>query len=354
MRASRLLSILILLQMRGRMSAEALASEFEVSVRTIYRDIDELSAAGVPVYAERGRTGGFQLLDGYRTRLTGFTPAEAEALLLAGAGGAARDLGLGGELAAAELKLLASLPPDAGASAQRVAARFHLDPLNWYRRAEPPDLLPAIASALWNDRRVQVRYESWKEVVERTLCPLGLVLKAGVWYLVALAGGQARTYRVSKIQELSVAQESFARPRGFDLARYWRDWARDFEARLLRERAIVRLSPVGLRLLRDVSEAAWEAAEASKRPCRPDGWIRAEIPIESVEHAARQILRLGADALVIEPPALRERIAANVRALADLYPGSSSTRPASGPAKNRQAPRKSDPERTKRFKGGRA
>jgi predicted DNA-binding transcriptional regulator YafY len=354
-RASRLLSILILLQMRGRMSAEALAAEFEVSVRTIYRDIDELSAAGVPVYAERGRAGGFELMDGYRTRLTGFTQAEAEALLLAGVGGAARDLGLGGELAMAELKLLASLPPDAGASAQRVAQRFHLDSVNWYRRAEPADLLPAIAAAVWSDRRIRVRYESWKDIVERTLCPLGLVLKAGAWYLVALAEGQARTYRVSNIQELSVAEESFERPRKFDLARYWRLWARDFEARLLRERAVVKLSPAGLKLLRDVSEVAAEAAESSKRPCRPDGWIRAEIPIEGVEHAARQLLRLGADAQVLEPEALRERVAAHVRALADLYAGGRSTRPLAGGVKTvrRSAQRLKSNDRAKSSRGGR-
>jgi predicted DNA-binding transcriptional regulator YafY len=160
MRASRLLSLLILLQMRGRMSADELAAEFEVSVRTIYRDVDQLSAAGVPVYAERGRNGGFALLDGYRTRLTGFTPSEAEALLLAGVGPAAADLGIGAEAAAAQLKLLASLPPDSGASAQRVAARFHLDPVNWYSRAEASDMLPALANAVWGELRIRVRYES--------------------------------------------------------------------------------------------------------------------------------------------------------------------------------------------------
>src|SRR5215470_2164491 len=180
MRASRLLSLLILLQMRGRMSAEALAAEFEVSVRTIYRDMDQLSAAGVPVYAERGRNGGFALLDGYRTRLTGFTPAEAEALLLAGVGPAAADLGIGAEAAAAQLKLLASLPPDSGASAQRVASRFHLDPINWYSRAESIDILPALASAVWTEKRVRIRYESWTDLVTREVDPLGLVLKAGI------------------------------------------------------------------------------------------------------------------------------------------------------------------------------
>ena len=167
MRASRLLSILIMLQMRGRLSAEALAREFEVSIRTIYRDIDQLSAAGVPVYAERGRAGGFELHDGYRTRLTGLTHSEAEVLLLAGAGGAAADLGLGAEAAAAQLKLLASLPPESGASAQRVAARFHLDAMPWYARVEPPGILPALAAAVWQDQRVRISYDSWKASVTR-------------------------------------------------------------------------------------------------------------------------------------------------------------------------------------------
>ncbi len=319
MRASRLLSILILLQMRGRLSAEALAQEFEVSVRTIYRDIDQLSAAGVPVYAERGRAGGFALLDGYRTRLTGFTPSEAEALLLAGVGDAASDLGVGAEAAAAQLKLLASLPTDAGASAQRVASRFHLDPVNWYSRADPPDILPALAAAVWQEKRIRVRYESWKDLVTRDLDPLGLVLKGGIWYLVAAAKGQPRTYRVSNIQHLEVLSGKALRPPRFDLARFWTAWAKEFEARLLGERATVKLSPIGRRILRDVSPAASEVAEASHRACKPDGWIKAEIPIEAISQARRQLLRLGAEIEVLAPAELRNAIAAEARAVAALY-----------------------------------
>jgi len=319
MRASRLLSLLILLQMRGRMSAEALAAEFEVSVRTIYRDVDQLSAAGVPVYAERGRNGGFALLDGYRTRLTGFTPAEAEALLLAGVGPAAADLGVGAEAAAAQLKLLASLPPDSGASAQRVAARFHLDPMNWYSRAETSDVLPAVANAVWNERRIRVRYESWRDLVNRDLDPLGLALKAGVWYLVAAVKGQARTYRVSNIRDLEVLSAKAQRPARFDLAKYWASWSRDFEARIFSERAVVKLSPAGRRILREVSPVAAEAAEAQHRACKPEGWVKAEIPIESVALAARQLLRLGAEVEVIEPAALRTAIAREAENVAAIY-----------------------------------
>src|SRR5579862_4010287 len=172
MQASRLLSILLLLQTRGRMTAQALADEFEVSVRTIYRDVDQLSAAGVPVYADRGRLGGFQLLDGYRTKLTGLTPAEAEALFLSGLPGPAADLGLGEAMAQAQLKLLAALPGREGAG--RIVARFHLDPVGWFRGPERTDHLPALAEAVWNSRTIRIRYESWKDVVDRDLEPLGL------------------------------------------------------------------------------------------------------------------------------------------------------------------------------------
>jgi predicted DNA-binding transcriptional regulator YafY len=321
MRASRLLSILILLQMRGRMSAEALAAEFEVSVRTIYRDVDQLSAAGVPVYAERGRSGGFQLLDGYRTRLTGFTPAEADALLLAGVGGAAADLGIGAELAQAQLKLLASLPPDSGASAQRVATRFHLDPINWYTRSEPLDLLPSLAAAVWRDQRIRIRYESWRDLVTRDVDPLGLVLKAGVWYLVAAVKRQPRTYRVSNIQALEPIKGVSKRPARFDLSRYWTAWSRDFERRLMRERAVVKLSPLGRRILRDTSAAAHEAVEAAHTPCKPEGWVKAEIPVESIGYATRQLLRLGAEIEVLAPAELRTAVAREADRVTALYAG---------------------------------
>lgn len=319
MRASRLLSILILLQLRGRVSAEALAEEFEVSVRTIYRDVDQLSGAGIPIYAERGRNGGFALLDGYRTKLTGFTPAEAEALLLAGVGDAAADLGLGADAAAAQLKLLASLPADSGASAQRVAERFHLDPLNWYRRAEQPAHLPALGTAVWRDRRVKITYESWNNTVTRELDPLGLVFKAGTWYLVAASDAKPRMYRVSNIKTMTVLDTPARRPPRFDLAKYWIQAAKEFEARLLKDQATIKLSPRGRRLLHDISPAAAEAVEANHRPCKPDGWIKATIPVEADEIGARQLLYLGAEMEVLEPRDLRNTIATLARGVTSTY-----------------------------------
>lgn len=319
MRASRLLSILILLQTRGRLTAEALASEFEVSVRTIYRDIDELTASGVPVYAERGRAGGFALLDGYRTRLTGMTVAESDALVLAGAGSAARDLGIGLELATARLKLLASLPPDSGVSADRVARRFHLDTDGWYRRSQPPGILPELAGAVWNDRRIRIAYDSWKGAVRRELDPLGLVLKAGLWYLVAASNGTPRTYRVSNITALTVGEAESRRPAKFDLERYWDDWRADFEARLMAERAIIRLSPEGLRRLRTLSPVAAEAVDARNRPETGSDRVTAEIPVESLDDATGLLLHLGPEAEVLAPEALRHSVAAAAHAVAALY-----------------------------------
>src|SRR5471032_1552863 len=199
MRAGRLLSILMLLQSRGRMSAQSLADEVEVSVRTVYRDIDHLSAAGVPVTVERGAAGGFELLDGWRTRLTGLTPSEAQAVFMAGAPGPAAQLGLGDAAASAQLKLLAALPAAWQAGARRVSSRFHLDPVGWYQSAARVDNLPAVAEAVWSERRVDIRYESWKGMVDRRIEPLGLVIKAGEWYVVANAGKETRTYKLSNI-----------------------------------------------------------------------------------------------------------------------------------------------------------
>lgn len=319
MRASRLLSILLLLQTRGRMSAQALADEFEISVRTLYRDIDQLSAAGVPVYAERGRNGGFQLLDGYRTKLTGLTPSEIEALFLSGLPGPAAQLGLGDAMADAQLKLLAALPSERRDGANRVAARFHLDPTNWYQSADRADLLPTLAKAVWESLRVRVRYESWKAVVERELEPLGLALKGGVWYLVARAGGKPRTYRVSNIQKLDHTNESFTRPKSFDLAAYWQGWAKEFEARLYTSKAVLKLSPEGMRRLALLPAAVAAMAKQTARAPDKAGWRRVEIPIESVNHAVSDVLRLEAEVEVLSPPALRQRVGAVVSRLSATY-----------------------------------
>jgi predicted DNA-binding transcriptional regulator YafY len=318
MRASRLLSILMLLQTRGRMTARALAAEFEVSVRTIYRDIDQLSAAEVPVYADRGPNGGFELLDGYRTKLTGLSPAEAATLFLAGLPGPAAELGLADVLTTAQLKLTAALPEGARATAKRVSARFHLDPVGWFRSADDARFLPTIANAVWNETCLEIRYQRGAGPVSRKLQPLGLVLKGGVWYVVARIGEQMRTYRVSNIVALSATEEHFERPKEFDLAGFWTTASRAYEIGLYRGKAILRVSPRGMSMLDYMGSAIAQAAAETAQP-DTQGWSRVVIPIEGIEVAAAQLMRLGTDAEVLQPKELRRQIANSARGLWQLY-----------------------------------
>ena len=322
MRASRLLSIMMLLQTRGRISAPALAAELDVSVRTILRDIDQLSAAGVPVWSDRGREGGFQLREGWSTDLTGLTKAEADALFLAGLPAAATELGLGGASASARLKMLSAVPVSLRESALRVGARLHIDPVDWYRTATPPAHLQAVANAVWHQRVLSIRYESWNGTKDRTIQPLGLVLKAGIWYVAALAdaGKPPRTYRLSNIQKLTVQPGTFRYPRKFDLATFWQAATRRFEAEIYSGTATVRVTPLGMKKIATISTAVSDAATrtAGADPGQRD-WIRLNIPIESIEHAAHQLLSIGADIEVLDPPELRNRIHMLIRAVSALY-----------------------------------
>ncbi|WP_049577835.1 helix-turn-helix transcriptional regulator [Nonomuraea sp. SBT364] len=321
MRASRLVSILLLLQTRGRMTAGELAGRLEVSVRTIYRDVESLHAAGIPLYGDAGPKGGYQLLDGYRTRLTGLTTEEAESLPLAGLPGPAAELGLGAVVTAAQLKLMAALPVELRDRAGRIRERFHLDAPSWYHDREPVTHLPAVAEAVWNEHPIRVRYRRWRapEEVERRLEPYGLVVKAGRWYLVARCGEQVRTYRVSQILDLHPLPGRFARPQGFDLAAHWQAYLTEFETRLRRGEAVLRLSPRGLELLPGLMTPG--VAAAARESAEPDagGWTRVTVPIESIEHATGEFLRLGADAEVLGPPELRERLLAIAERLVGFY-----------------------------------
>jgi predicted DNA-binding transcriptional regulator YafY len=332
MRSSRLLSMLMRLQLRGRVPARALASEFEVSLRTVYRDLDALSAAGVPVHAERGRGGGIVLAPGWRTQLTGLTQDEAKGVVLGGLRGAAHDLGLGAAAANVQLKLLASMAPQAAADAGRMADRFLVDPVPWYHRAEHLPLLPALAAAVWEGRRVRVRYESWQgsssSEAPRELSPLGLVIKGGLWYLVAMrhsttqtqrSAATPRTYRVASILDLQTLNKPCAPPRGFVLSVHWPQSVSQFETSLLVGKATVRLSPEGVRILRAEQPVAAEWVHHTQKPCKPSPWVEAELPVEHEPHAARMLLRLGSEVQVRKPASLRAAIAREASAVAKAH-----------------------------------
>jgi predicted DNA-binding transcriptional regulator YafY len=307
MRASRLVQLLLLLQSRGRITAAVLAEELEVSERTIHRDVDALSAAGVPIYAERGPHGGIQLVDGYRTRLTGLTGDEAEALFLSGLPGPAAELGLGTVVAAARLKVLASLPTELRARASRLVERFHLDAAGWFQAGEKVPHLAALAEAVWEAKRMRIRYRRGDSAVERVIDPLGLVLKAGIWYVVALTDGDVRTYRARRILDAEPTGESFDRPAAFDLAGHWSESIAAYERGTPRVSVTVRVDPDALGVLADVvGERALRRAERLEE-ADMDGWYRLRIDVDWPEEVPGRLLAVGGALEILDPPEIRER-----------------------------------------------
>ncbi|MFG2358487.1 helix-turn-helix transcriptional regulator [Streptomyces sp. NPDC048521] len=347
MRAARLIKMVLLLQSRPAMTAAELARELEVSERTVTRDAQALSEAGVPVYADRGRAGGYRLVGGYRTRLTGLARSEAEALFLSGVPGALREMGLEDAASAARLKVSAALLPSLRDAPDSAAQRFHLDAPAWFREPETPALLPVLAEAVWADRCVIARYRrpgakpegragasaaaeaprgrSGHEAsgeVERTLEPYGLVLKAGVWYLCArvAGGGSFRTYRIDRFTGLDILDERFGRDPDFDLPGHWAAQAERFARSILRAEVVVRLSPEGVRRLPYAVDPL-SAREALGGLGEPDaeGRVTVTLPVESEEVAHTQLTALGPEAEVLAPAGLRERFAADAARIAALY-----------------------------------
>lgn len=318
MRASRLVALLLAVQRSGSTTAPALAEELEVSVRTVYRDIAALQQAGVPLWTEPGPHGGVRLVEGWRTRLDGLTGDEAAALFLAGAPSSALvDLGLGTVLAAAQSKVLSTLPPELRGRAARVRERFHLDAPGWFHRDEQQPHLGSVADAVWREQRLRLRYRRADGDVQRTVDPLGLVLKAGTWYLVARGRRGVVTYRVSRITSATVLGEGFDRPAAFDLATWWDESGAEFDRSIRRVRAQLRLSPFAARRLADaVGRLAAQEALARAGEADDEGWVTVDVDVESVEVAAHQLCSLGDGVEALAPAELRRRLHDTASALA--------------------------------------
>lgn len=322
MRADRLLSLLMLLQVRGQMTASELAEELEVSARTIYRDLDALSAAGIPVYAQRGPGGGCALLEHYRTNLTGLKEGEVRALFSLAVSGLLADLGVQEASESARRKLLAALPIPFQQDAQRVQKRLYLDASGWFQPEEPVPYLRLVQDAVWQSRRLRMRYRTadgtW---IKQLVDPYGLVAKAGVWYVVAAAGGQIRVYRVSRVQEAALAEGTFERPASFDLASFWREWAAAFEKKLGQYGVTLRVAPqAGPALVAALGEGVYDLLTRAD-PVDEAGRQVIHLTFASVEDAARQLLGLGQLVEVIAPDELRERMRKMARRVAALYAG---------------------------------
>jgi predicted DNA-binding transcriptional regulator YafY len=274
------------------------------------------------VYADRGRAGGYRLIGGYRTRLTGLARGEAEALFLSGVPGALREMGLEDAASAARLKVSAALLPSLSDASRTAAQRFHLDAPNWFTEPKSPELLPAVAGAVWDDRAVTARYRGREGEVERDLEPYGLVLKAGVWYLCARVpdGGSFRVYRIDRFTAVTAGEARFARDEEFDLPGFWEEQAERFARSILRAEVVVRLSGEGVRRLPYVVDpASAREALASAQAAHEDGWLTVTLPVESEEVARTQLAGLGPEVEVLAPESLRARFADDAGRLGRLY-----------------------------------
>jgi predicted DNA-binding transcriptional regulator YafY len=306
MRADRLLSILLLLQTHQRLTAGDLAKRLEVSERTIHRDMEALGIAGVPVTAERGTGGGWRLLEGYRTNLTGLTGAEIQALVLARPSRLLADLGLRQAADAALLKLLAAMPAMTRHAAEYARQRLHVDGAGWHDAAEAVPYLLPIQEAIWQERRLRLTYQRGDgATVERQAGPLGLVAKSGVWYLVAAVEGELRSYRVSRVQGVEATDAAFTRPPDFDLAAYWQQSTADFKANLPRYPVTLRADPAIISAMRYADRYA-RIEEVG--PPESDGWVRLSMRFEEEHNACEYVLRFGPQVEVVEPASLRELV----------------------------------------------
>ncbi|MBX3056282.1 MAG: YafY family transcriptional regulator [Anaerolineae bacterium] len=321
MRADRLISLLMLLQTHGRLTAEELAERLECSPRTIYRDLDALSASGVPVYAERGPQGGCMLMESYRTNLTGLKEDEVRALFMFTVPGLLADLGADKAGESALLKLTASLPAPFQQDAQRVQERLYLDPAAWFQQEEPTPFLPLVQTAVFTDRRLRIQYRradgQW---VKRLVDPLGLVAKAGIWYLVGITNfPHPQTYRVSRIQEAEMSEGHGRRPPQFQLADYWQQWCAQFEARRERYTVTARVAPEAIsHMLRFFGESLYALLE---QPGITDeqGYATLSLPFDSAQAACEALMGLGTAVEILSPPELREQIRVTAVQLAALY-----------------------------------
>ena len=307
MRADRLLSIMLLLQVHQRVTARQLAQRLEVSERTIHRDMEALSMAGVPVFAERGSSGGWALMEEYRTNLTGLNKSEIQALFLTKPSQLLADLGLDKASDGAFIKLLAALPAMYRSDAEHARQRIYVDTASWSRSDEAIPFLHMLQEAVWQERRLRITYDrgSCAEVTERVVDPLGLVAKGSVWYLVAAASGEVRSYRVSRVRDAKLTDEPSARPKEFDLAAYWEQSTIRFKANLPRYRMMARVrSEIIPRMPYAGRFARIEEADAPDE----DGWAKVSMSFDIEEMACEYALSFGAQMEVLEPPSLREKV----------------------------------------------
>ena len=320
MRADRLISIMLLLQTYRRMTAHDLADRLEVSERTIHRDMESLSAAGVPVVAERGIGGGWSLMGEYRTNLTGLNEAEIQALFLARSPRLLEDLGLGRAAEAAFIKLFAVVPPAMRRDAESASQRIYVDGAGWNQSEESVPFLPLLQESVWRERKLRFKYQRGDDCeVERTVNPLGLVAKGGAWYLVAAIDGDIRNYRISRVIEAEMTDQSFVRPENFDLVAHWRQSAVEFKSKLPRYPVTVRVHPETVNKMYIIGR--FSRVESVDPPDEADqeGWRRVSICFQFEDDACECLLGFGDRIEVLEPWELRGKLVDRAQSVVEFY-----------------------------------
>ena len=323
MRADRLLSILLLLQARGRQTACQLAEQLEVSERTIYRDIIALSTSGVPIYTERGPGGGIALIEEYRTTLTGLTREEVRALFMLSIPVPLADLGFDQDLRGALLKLSAALPKSLQGDSERARGRIYIDSSVWGPADEPVPHLRTIQQAVWDELRLHIHYSSILGMrsapLEAWVEPYGLVSKAGVWYLVCMKGANSLVIPLSRILDVQMTTDRFTRQPEFELIAFWKSWC-------TKTSDLRSVYPVKLRVSPDLmpflpGSFSRQVKGAIQNTGLPDqqGWWTITLVFEYFEEARASLLKFGRALEVLEPYALRQSLVDYARQIIDFY-----------------------------------
>ncbi len=312
MRADRLLAVVMLLQTRGKMTTQTLADELDVSRRTILRDIDALSIAGIPVYTDGGHGGGVALDENYRVTLTGLKESEIRSLFISNNNQLLKEVGLGAAAESSLLKLSAALPSAHQPSVDYIRQRIHIDPLWWWHEAQPLSFWDDLQRAVYEDFCIQVRYENYEgEISERVLEPYSLVAKSSIWYLIGKRDCELRTYRVSRFHSVRVLDAHFQRDAHYDLGRYWGEHLQEFTEVLTEYSFTLRMHNSRLMFAKWLTPGRFKIIE----DVGDDGWLTARIHLESLDLAKMLVFGMGTQAVVLDPPELHEAVIQTARDL---------------------------------------
>ncbi|TFI41040.1 YafY family transcriptional regulator [Diaphorobacter sp. DS2] len=317
MRADRLIAIVLLLQNNERMTSRELAKELEVTERTIHRDMEALSAAGIPVLAERGKFGGWKLLENYRTNLTGLKAAEIKTLLLSPSFEHLADLGISNDWKEARQKLLAAIPAPLKENVKDISNRIHIDTSTWRQTPRELKSFGIVQQAVWEEKKLQIQYEKAdKQTSKRIVEPLGLVAKGNTWYLIAASDAKIKTYRVSRIIDAEVINENFSRPNDFDLADYWQKSKQTFISSLPKFEAEVEISPAILQRINFTGRFVQVLHTDSPKE---NGWIPVSLSFDTEKEAREYILGFGNQIKIVHPVFLRKSVREMAEGVVDLY-----------------------------------